>query len=339
MRYCTKPLRQAFIQLNVCLVIAWASAAAAESAVEPPASDGSNPATTKPAPSEEGASENEAWDESDSASSPNGRRGSGRIGPGWGPPEGRERGPVGSEGRGRGPTRQHGEEYAGRDGRGDRMGRGDRSRMPFFMDRIIPLIEKDHPDLAKRLREIRDQAPEQFERLVADALALRFEGALRRYEAGQFGDLPWTRPERVSRPPMPPGPRPPIGWDEHGAPPERDILENVIELQKRDAELDRRTVELAEKYRNLPQKQDSELVNQRAELRQKLRVMIAEHFELRTELRRMELRRIELELGRLKEAVERIQSDLDKRETARSTILERRVEQLIGEQEPGAQTP
>lgn len=333
-------MRRALIHFTVCLIIAWASAAAAEAEVEPPESGGSSPSATKPAPPRETPISNDEWDESDPEGGSNERRGTSQLGPGWGPPEGRERGPGNPEGRGRGPAHQRGGEELGQsDGRGGRMGRGDRPRIPFFMDRIIPLIEKDHPDLAKRLREIRDQSPEQFERLVADALALRFEGALRRYESGTLSDPPRTPPGLESMPPMPPGPRPPIDWAEHGAPPDRDILEQIIGLKQRDAELDRRTLELAEKYRNLSQEEDSELVNQRAELRQKMRAMIAEHFELRTELRRMELRRIQLELGRLKEAVERIQSDLNKRETARSTILERRVEQLIGEQEPGAQTP
>ena len=255
--------------------------------------------------------------------------------PGFGPRPRGDLPPGQSESRGRGMGRGEGRgEGRGRgmaDERGARAGRGARRLpLPVFMERIIPLLETDHPELAKRLEEIKEESPEQYERLIADALALRLQDALDR-EAAPHPDAPPN--------PDAPGLRLPgrgIGrrWDAPVLPEDQKLNETVRALQQHDVELERKTQEITERYRQGVQNRENPLNDEaRNALRNELKQIVAQHFEVRTELRRTELRRFERELRRLRDAIERIQMDLDKRETAREIILDRRVSQLLGDQE------
>ena len=190
------------------------------------------------------------------------------------------------------------------------------------MERLLPLIEKDHPDLAHRLVQLRDQAPQEFERVLGDALAIRFEEALAR---------------RGQRPMPPGGPHPPgtpsgPKWDEPEAREQHARFEREMqELQGRNEELERHSAELTRRYHELRERPEPELREEQAELRRRIEETVEQHFDVRTELREIELRRVEMELDRLREMVERIRDDVERREQARGSIIERRLRQLLGE--------
>lgn len=231
-----------------------------------------------------------------------------------GSPAGRGRGP--GRGMGRGPGGSGGRAMARRAGPDDPWS----PRRFRVMERLLPLLAEEHPDLARRLVEMRDKAPEEFERVLADALAIRFEEALER--AGR-------RPESVGG--QRPSGRP--DWDdsesrEHHARFEREMRE----LHGRNEELERRSVELARRYRELRERREPELHAELEEIRALIERTANEHFDVRTELRAIELGRVEMELDRLRQMVERIRDDLERREQARDSIMERRLRQLLGEQ-------
>lgn len=195
------------------------------------------------------------------------------------------------------------------------------------MERLLPLIAERHPELAERLRRVRQRSPEEFRRLLADALAIRLGETLERRERGPFS------PGRSRPGPWPPGePK----WDPH----ERELGERGMalereteQLHRRNEELERRSHELARRFRELGQRRDPKVEPERDEVRHLIEETVEEHFNLRSELRRMELRRVEMELDRLREMVERIRHDLERREEARGPIMERRLRQLLGEED------
>jgi hypothetical protein len=241
-----------------------------------------------------------------------------------GPPPGR--GPGAGRGMGRGP---------GRSG-GRAMGRGAGPDRPYqprhfqMMERLLPLIAKDHPDLARRLVEMRDKAPEEFERVLADALAIRFEEALQRADRDAMA-TPGPRP-----PGAPAGPE----WDEPQlrGPGTQFFAQETSELEHRNEMLEQQSVELARRCKELRQSrepQGAQASLESEELRRQLEQTVDEHFGVRTELRRLELRRVEMQLEGLRQAVDRIREDLERREQARESIKERRLRQLLGEQGDG----
>lgn len=59
-----------------------------------------------------------------------------------------------------------------------------------------------------------------------------------------------------------------------------------------------------------------------------LKKLAADHFEVRTRLRMLELEHIERELARLKETVDQLRKDLDRRNAERDAIIERRVKEI-----------
>lgn len=89
------------------------------------------------------------------------------------------------------------------------------------------------------------------------------------------------------------------------------------ELFEQDRQLDRQSHELGDQFRRAPNQE-------REELRGKLREVVEKHFNIRQERRRLELRRLEEELGRLRESIEQ-------REENRSSIIQRRLNELTGE--------
>jgi hypothetical protein len=96
------------------------------------------------------------------------------------------------------------------------------------------------------------------------------------------------------------------------------------ELQKfanREIELERRTQMLARTYVGA----DKEA---RADVTKQLKETIDEHFRVRQERRRLEVRR-------LLDQVERLERQLDKRESNKGQIVNRRFAELTGEDELG----
>lgn len=202
--------------------------------------------------------------------------------------------------------------------------RGARRQPHFqFMERLLPLIARDHPDLAERLTRLRESSPEEFERVLADALAIRFEEAHERHTQESVPS------ERGTRPPgRPPGPR----WDKPEAREQQASFEREMhELQRRNEELEQRSAELVRRYRELRGRPE-ESREERDAVRRRIEEAVEEHFNVRTELRSHELRRVELELDHLREMVERIRGDVERREQARGSIIERRLQQLLGQE-------
>ncbi|QDU97875.1 hypothetical protein Pla8534_57320 [Lignipirellula cremea] len=91
----------------------------------------------------------------------------------------------------------------------------------------------------------------------------------------------------------------------------------MAELEEQDAELNRRTLELAERCRNAEGKEREKL---EAEVRQ----AIERHFEVRQKRRQLNLESLGAELERLGEAIE-------KRNAAREEIIQRRQTELLGQ--------
>jgi len=177
------------------------------------------------------------------------------------------------------------------------------------IDPMLNVIEQRRPDLGRRLRELRERSPEKFHAVLLDALMLRLETVLNEeVDDPTGGRLPRPGGE---------GPAP-----EHpGQPPER-----VRDLEQKQVELERRSRELSEKLRGLAV--DSP---ERKQGREELQRVLNEQFEVRSNLRRFEIERVERELGQLRAAVERLRADLATREKERAAVIERRMEQLIGE--------
>lgn len=116
------------------------------------------------------------------------------------------------------------------------------------------------------------------------------------------------------RPPMPGrGPRGDWEWLERNDP-------EMFALVEQDAALDRESRELADQYREAPEPE-------RAALRAKLEETVAKHFEARQQRRALELRRLEEELKRLRESI-------DQRNQAKTEIVNRRVSELLGMDDP-----
>jgi hypothetical protein len=207
-----------------------------------------------------------------------------------------------------------------------------------FLERIMPLVGERHPELAERLRRLRQRSPEEFRRVLADALAVRLDEAL-----NQHGDRP-VPPRWRERGSQFPGRTEEIrterlvrrsGRPEREVPRHHEPLEalerEMQELHRHNEELERRSVELAQRFNELREREGPESEEARARVRRAIEETTEEHFNVRTELRRIELRRIETELDRLHGMLERIRQDLERREHSRGVIIERRLHQLLGD--------
>jgi len=179
------------------------------------------------------------------------------------------------------------------------------------VDAMLNVIEQRRPELAQRLRELRERSPEKFHAVLLDALMLRLETVLNEEMDDATGE--------GRMPARPGGERP--APERPGQPPER-----VRELQQKQAELEQRSRELSEKLRSLAA--DSP---ERKQGREDLQRVLNEQFEVRSNLRRFEIERVERELEHLRGAVERLRADLTTREKERAAIIDRRMEQLVGE--------
>ncbi|MGE0758452.1 MAG: hypothetical protein AB7O38_15600 [Pirellulaceae bacterium] len=171
------------------------------------------------------------------------------------------------------------------------------------------------------------------------------DSGLRRDEPRLPGGLPGFRPPRDlgRRPEGPEGPQPdgppregpprdgPPMWGGPGRWPdafrggEESLLEELrkydpemYELQKKDLELERQTLEVGQQYRRAPREQ-------RAVLKKQLQELVTQHFEARQARRQLQWKRLAEELERMKRAI-------DRRTELQPQIVERRVAELIGEQ-------
>jgi hypothetical protein len=90
----------------------------------------------------------------------------------------------------------------------------------------------------------------------------------------------------------------------------------MYKLLKADADLDRKSRELALEYRRAPEEQ-------RAKIKQLLEQVVGQHFEVRQQRRSLELKRLEDELKNLRER-------MDRRAKARKEIVGKRVAELLG---------
>ncbi len=90
----------------------------------------------------------------------------------------------------------------------------------------------------------------------------------------------------------------------------------MYELEKSDADLERQTFEMSQRYRLSPRDQQEAVKKQISELVQK-------HFDVRQQRR-------QLQLKRLQEDLERLRAAMDRRNEIRAEIIERRVTELTG---------
>ena len=179
---------------------------------------------------------------------------------------------------------------------------------------LLRIIAAERPDLARRLERLRQRSPEQFRRLMVEALVSRVEEALNDLE-------PPPGPAQ-----QPPEPGPPLGGRQG---PPAEFRRHLAELEDRQRELEMRSHELAGRLREIPpQDADSEPAQA---LREELTRVVQEQFDVRTALRRAELERMGRELQHLRAALERLERELEHRSRERAAIIQQRIDQLLGQ--------
>ena len=155
------------------------------------------------------------------------------------------------------------------------------------------------------------------------------------------GNSPDQRPPRNNEPrfhdgqqdPNDPGPRPggPPGGPRNERPSrgrgssiDWELLKKydpeMYELERKDQEYERRGFQLAQQLRRA----DPEL---RDKIREDLRTVIADHFDVRQQRRRLQLKRLEEELAKARESIE-------KRDQSRDELINKRLSELSGERDP-----
>jgi hypothetical protein len=93
----------------------------------------------------------------------------------------------------------------------------------------------------------------------------------------------------------------------------------MFKLLKADMDLERQTRELAMQYRQTSS-------DGRAKIKEKVKELVAKHFDVRQQRRALELKRLEAELQRLRETMER-------RLKARDKLVTDRVSDLLGRED------
>jgi hypothetical protein len=122
----------------------------------------------------------------------------------------------------------------------------------------------------------------------------------------------------IERRPLPPRDSERPGF----APPPRDAEwlrrddPEMSKLLEADREYERRTMDLAERYRRVGE-------GDRGALRKELAEVVTKHFEVRQQRRELELKRMDEQLARLRDAIK-------KRQESRQRIIDRRVSELVG---------
>ncbi|HEV7221173.1 MAG TPA: hypothetical protein VGN42_00630 [Pirellulales bacterium] len=102
----------------------------------------------------------------------------------------------------------------------------------------------------------------------------------------------------------------------------RETDPEMFELEQDDQRLDRESRELAEHYRRATEGPA------RGELRHKLKETVAQHYKTRQSRRELEVKRLEAQLERLRGALEKRSKDAE-------AVIDRRVSQLLGEEDFG----
>jgi hypothetical protein len=95
----------------------------------------------------------------------------------------------------------------------------------------------------------------------------------------------------------------------------------MYKLLKAENDLDRRSREAAQEYRDAAK-------GERTKLKEGLKKLVTEQFEVRQQRRKLELTRFEEELKRLRDAA-------DRREKNSQQIIDKRVSELLGEDPEG----
>lgn len=98
----------------------------------------------------------------------------------------------------------------------------------------------------------------------------------------------------------------------------KDYDPELYELEKSDMELNRETLDLADQFRRAPR-------DRRTDLRQPLVDAVGKHFDVRQARR-------ELHLKRLTEELESLRASIEQRKKVRTEIIDRRVSELIGDE-------
>lgn len=132
-------------------------------------------------------------------------------------------------------------------------------------------------------------------------------------------EAPWQGPLPGGQPPglfLPAGP-PRWPHQDWGSLEKNDP--EMYKFSKEEADLERRTRELAMQYRRAP-------AAERDEIKQQLEKLVNQHFDARQQRRQLEIKRIEEELQRLREAI-------DRRNKARKELVGKRVTELLGQED------
>jgi len=106
-----------------------------------------------------------------------------------------------------------------------------------------------------------------------------------------------------------------FGFRGYGSP-EPDDPE-MRDLIRKDSEMERQTMDLAEQYRRASGEQ-------RDKLKKDISELVARHFDVRQERRKLQLKRLEEELKRLRDAI-------TKRDDSSDSIVKNRISELIGD--------
>ncbi len=92
----------------------------------------------------------------------------------------------------------------------------------------------------------------------------------------------------------------------------------MYKLLREDLQLEWQARELAVQYRLAPE-------GRRAKIKQQLKELVDQHFDIRQQRRLLELKRLEEELKRLRAAI-------DHRNESRESLVGKRISQLLGEE-------
>ena len=99
----------------------------------------------------------------------------------------------------------------------------------------------------------------------------------------------------------------------------------MFKLQQKDMELEEQAHQLVMQYQS-PETSKGD----REKIKQEVTDVVNKQFEVRQQRRALELKRLEEELKRLREIVER-------RAKAKKELVEKRISELIGPEEPGVE--
>jgi hypothetical protein len=91
----------------------------------------------------------------------------------------------------------------------------------------------------------------------------------------------------------------------------------MMEFMRKEADLENQSAGLVEKYRRASE-------SERGEIQKQLEKLVSDQFDLRQERRQKELKKFEEQIKKLRETIE-------KRQKAKTDIVDRRVKELLGQ--------